>query len=282
MASQKSRIKNGLSAQYNSVQQFISLMKSDNNYPANTNLFSVYIVPPTVMQKTPAQFIGDIQSKDSLNSGKGNMRDLINYYARDVNLPSKQMGTGQVTNVGSAYKYVTNPTFSNISMNFMCPSSQQIRLFFERWMSRCSNDASQHCGYYVDYVAPRVLIFKWEPFGGDQLLYNSGTRKGEKSPTAVNKLTACWEIYNAFPYNIGSIQLSNDQAKTMTMNVGFYYERYRFYTDPTLDSSSIGIQTKPNTDGDDTTNQSTQKNKLESKVGNQLLSGFPLSSGSFA
>ena len=43
------RIKNGNSAQYNSVQQFLAMMHSDNNYPADTNLFSIYIVPPSIL-----------------------------------------------------------------------------------------------------------------------------------------------------------------------------------------------------------------------------------------
>lgn len=270
---QRSRIKNGNSAQYNSVQQFLAMMHSDNNYPADTNLFSIYIVPPSILLKDPPTAINKQQDKDTLNSGKGNLRDLINYYARDINLPSKQMGTGSVTNAGSAYKYITNPTYSNFNINFMCPSSQQLRLFFERWMARCSNDANQYSAYYSDYISPRVLIFKWEKFGGDELI----TKGGKPTGSFIHKLTACWEIYNAFPYNIGSIQLNNDSAKTMTMTIGFNYERYRFFTDPTLDSSSIKMVTKPSNPDSDYT-PSTSQNKLESEVAGKLFSGFPLSS----
>ena len=58
------------------------------------------------------------------------------------------------------------------------------------------------------------------------------------------------------------------------MTIGFNYERYRFYTDPTLDSGSIKMVTKPsNADSDYT--PSTAQNKLESEVAGKLFSGFP-------
>ena len=37
-------------------------------------------------------------------------------------------------------------------------------------------------------------------------------------------------MQNVFPYNIGSIQLNNEQNTLMSLSVGFYYERYRFFT----------------------------------------------------
>ena len=51
----------------------------------------------------------------------------------------------------------------------------------------------------------------------------------------LNELTACWQIQKAFPYNIGSIQLNNDSARLMDVTIGFYYERYRFYTKDKFD-----------------------------------------------
>ena len=36
-------------------------------------------------------------------------------------------------------------------------------------------------------------------------------------------------MWNAFPYNLGSVQLNNDRARLMTLTIGFYYERYRFF-----------------------------------------------------
>ena len=36
---------------------------------------------------------------------------------------------------------------------------------------------------------------------------------------------------NAFPFNIGTIQLNNDTARAMTLTIGFFYERYRMLTE---------------------------------------------------
>jgi len=44
-----------------------------------------------------------------------------------------------------------------------------------------------------------------------------------------------YDMENVFPYNIGSMNLNNQQAQTITLDVGFYYERYRFYGRQILD-----------------------------------------------
>ena len=47
---------------------------------------------------------------------------------------------------------------------------------------------------------------------------------------ALGELTGCWEMQNVYPYNIGTIQLNNEQNTIMRLQIGFYYERYRFYS----------------------------------------------------
>ena len=53
------------------------------------------------------------------------------------------------------------------------------------------------------------------------------------------KVTACWELQNCFPYNIGTVQLNNSAATLMNLTVGFYYERYRFYPEEAFDDYGI-------------------------------------------
>ncbi len=109
------------SARYSSLQEFIGFSKKADNAPSFTNLFSVHFAtPPMLMQ-------GASISSGKMQSETGDLSLLLDYYAKSVNLPSKQITTGQTTNVGAAYKYASGTSFSQISMTFQVPRSQQTR-----------------------------------------------------------------------------------------------------------------------------------------------------------
>ena len=104
-------------------------------------------------------------------------------------------------------------------------------------------DSEQYTYYYYnEYVCPKMMIYKWERGGGDPVVTDPKMIKALRRSGQINnlllarkyQLTAAWEVQNAFPYNIGSIQLNNQQTKIMTMTIGFYYERYRFYPQKVL------------------------------------------------
>ena len=123
-----------------------------------------------------------------------------------------------------------------MQINFRMPRDQHTRNLFETWTSMMSNDADQYTKFYDDYVCKDMYIYKWERGGGDQVytdpkLLRSLREAGNDFLLARKfECTACWYIQNVFPYNIGSIRLDNANAKTMTMSVSFYFERYRFFS----------------------------------------------------
>jgi len=210
-------------ARYSSFQEFLSFTKKKDNAPSFTNLFSVSLNTPAMLDNTELRLSDDI-------------RILTDYYADSVNLPSKQMTTGQALVVGSGFKYATNAAYSQMQINFRMPRDQHTRNLFETWTSMMSNDADQYTKFYDDYVCKDMYIYKWERGGGDQVytdpkLLRSLREAGNDFLLARKfECTACWYIQNVFPYNIGSIRLDNANAKTMTMSVSFYFERYRFFS----------------------------------------------------
>jgi hypothetical protein len=220
-------------AQYNSLQNFIGFFKEKDNAPSFANLFSVHFAtPPMLASGSP------YQTGSKYDPQRPELRDLLNYYAESVNLPSKQVTTGNFNQLGSAVRYATGSTFSQISVNFKMPRSGETRAFFERWIALMSNDASQYTEYYQNYVCPTMRIYKWERGGGDVAISKREmlrairdsriTRQSAMTPK-LDQLTGCYELRNVFPYNIGSVQLDNGQNKLMTVSIQFYYERYRFY-----------------------------------------------------
>ena len=261
-------IPNPQGARYPSFQEFISRTKGRDNSPSFTNLYSVRFMSPSMMRTyTPANFLGPVQT-EKFDIGSTNDLDwLLDYYADTVNLPSKQVTTSQTPYVGSPFKYATNTAYSQISINFRMPRSQYSRNFFERWTTLMASDSEQYTRYYNDYVCPKMMIYKWERGGGglavtDPELIASIRESGSADMLLARKyqLTAAWELRNLYPYNIGSIQLNNSNAQTMTLSVGFYYERYRFYTADRFDHDTINFLTV-GSGIDNNTDQSTSNNQ---------------------
>ena len=261
-------IPNPQGARYPSFQEFISRTKGRDNSPSFTNLYSVRFMSPSMMRTyTPANFLGPVQTEKFDIGMSNDLEWLLDYYADTVNLPSKQVTTSQTPYVGSPFKYATNTAYSQISINFRMPRSQYTRNFFERWTTLMASDSEQYTRYYNDYVCPRMMIYKWERGGGglavtDPELIASIRESGSADMLLARKyqLTAAWELRNLYPYNIGSIQLNNSNAQTMTLSVGFYYERYRFYTADRFDHDTINFLTV-GSGIDNNTDQSTSNNQ---------------------
>ena len=261
-------IPNPQGARYPSFQEFISRTKGRDNSPSFTNLYSVRFMSPSMMRTyTPANFLGPVQTEKFDIGMSNDLEWLLDYYADTVNLPSKQVTTSQTPYVGSPFKYATNTTYSQISIQFRLPRSQYSRNFFERWTTLMASDSEQYTRYYNDYVCPKMMIYKWERGGGglaisDPELIASIRESGSADMLLARKyqLTAAWELRNLYPYNIGSIQLNNSNAQTMTLSVGFYYERYRFYTADKFDHDTINFLTV-GSGIDNNTDQSTSNNQ---------------------
>ena len=277
-------------AQYPSFQEFLSRTKGKDNAPSFTNLFSVRFVSPKMLQRPnisyPAGFVGPIpenppSSGFDVNQSSNDLNWLLDYYADTVNLPSKQITTSQTPYVGSPFKYATNTAYSQISINFRMPRSQFSRNYFERWTTMMASDSEQYTRYYDDYVCPTMKIYKWERGGGglavtDPELIAAIRASGSADALLARKyqLTAAWELRNLYPYNIGSVQLNNSNAQTMTLSVGFYYERYRFYTADQFDTDTINYITLPAIADNVTTNSTSNNQSVLTSIVNSVLGVF--------
>ena len=272
-------IPNPQAARYNSFQEFLSRTKGRDNNPSTTNLFSVRFSTPPMMRRDSGQV-----SSTKMEVERNDLDWLLDYYASSVNLPSKQITTSQTPYVGAPFKYATNTAYSQININFTMPRSQYTRNFFERWTTMMASDSEQYTRYYSDYVCPIMYVYKWERGGGDLAVTDPKLIRAIRQSGTANlllarkyQLTAAWKLENLYPYNIGSVQLDNSQAKVMTLNVGFYYERYRFYTADKFDDAGVlrGITT-PAT-ADNITTAETPRNQtitnLQRRNGTEFLSG---------
>lgn len=159
---------------------------------------------------------------------------LLTYYANDVTIPSRQITTGDARTVGALYRYPTGTTFSEISINFTLSRDLVTRMFFERWMNYITEDSGNRVSWYEDSVCKFVDIFKYErggqnPNNESTSLVSASADDRTRNTVKWNKATGVWVLSNVYPFNISNIQLSNGPAATLSMEVSFYYERYRFY-----------------------------------------------------
>tara|TARA_B100002019_G_scaffold80615_1_gene69619 strand:- start:19562 stop:20356 length:795 start_codon:yes stop_codon:yes gene_type:complete len=222
-------------AHYPSYQEFLAFSKKEDTHPSFANLFSVHFATPRVLQNSGNVNIGS--SSKRMQSETGDLRSLLNFYCQSINLPSKQVTTGAVSNVGAATKFATGAAYSQLNMTFIMPRSQYTRQFFEKWVNRMAPDQNQFVDFFDNYVCPSIRVYKFERGGGDYVytdpnLISALRKAGDPFLLARKyKITAMFDIRNAFPYNIGSIQLNNDGSRAMTLTVGFLYERYRVQTE---------------------------------------------------
>lgn len=227
------------------LSEFMAFSKGNNNSPATNNRYSVSIATPNIL-KAGRYFL---TPKFQLETG--DLSKVINMYANTVNLPSKQVTTGSITNIGSAYNYATSSTVSQINISFTMPRSHNIRLAFERWISIMASDANQFVDYYDDYVSPNLYIYKWERGGGSEfaipeyykeLLKSWGIDEEDIIKYKDDQLVGAYDLRNVFPINIGAMTLTNDQAGLLQMDVTFSYERYRFYAQPKFDEDGFSYR----------------------------------------
>ena len=122
-----------------SLQEFSAFFKKQANAPALTNLYSIHFTTPTRFNQLPNWGFANQQRQTNL---------LLDYYCDTVNLPSKQVSTGQIVTQGASYKYPTGSAFSQINMTFKMPQNQYTRMIFERWIALMRNDADQYVDYY--------------------------------------------------------------------------------------------------------------------------------------
>ena len=221
------------------LTEFSEWFKGNDNNPSFNNRYSIQFSTPRIFQDGGAYSASKYKLETDDNAA------YLNLYCDSVNLPSKQVTTSQITTIGSAYNYATSSAFSQIDMTFILPRNHKTRMIFERWINLMSPDSNQYTEYYENYVCPHLYIFKWERGGGEKLtlpeairnfLRKIGVKISDVERYRDDQLVGIYDIQNAFPYNIGSMTLSNEKSQLLKLNVGFYYERYRFYGSDKLDN----------------------------------------------
>ena len=199
----------------NSFARFKDIVGSGYKTPAKSNLFEVRIpIPPSVLLK-----------EETFGTARSTVEhaDAMNYLAGSVTVPGRRVTTSEVRDIGVSRKFATNTAFGDLQVEFIVTRDQYHRDFFETWMQSTASDSENRVGLYEEYTST-ISVLKWE--NGSNIVYEdpSGKYKG----TRLNRSSAVWQMYGAFPYDMSEQTLTNGPTDLMMLNVNFFFERYRF------------------------------------------------------
>ena len=203
----------------NSFLRFADLVASGEKDIAKSNLFSVEITLPVMMYATGTQ----PDFKEHYES--------INYFADSVTIPARRIKTQSIKTVGMPYDYAYGQQKQEVRMSFIMTKDMYHRQFFENWMNMTANDAENRVTFYDEYTSS-IQILKWE--NAANVVYRGAANNGVGRPIQfeqrMNRSTAVWQMYGAYPFDISAMTLNNGPADLLKIDVDFKYERFRFDT----------------------------------------------------
>ncbi len=204
----------------NSFRQFKDFVTSGYKSPSKSNLFELIIPVPSCISLEDSSF--------KTNRGAQEHYDSINYLASSVTVPGRRVTTSEVRDIGASRKFATNTAFGDLQVEFLVTKDQYHRDFFERWMLNTAADQENRAGFYEEYTTT-IQVLKWEN-ASNVMLDPPGqfVLKKPSGKTRLNRSSAVWQMYGAFPYDMSEMSFNNGPTDLVKLNVNFFFERYRF------------------------------------------------------
>ena len=201
----------------NSFKRFQDQVMSGYKTPSKSNLFEVRVqIPQSVMMK-----------ESTFGTERNTLEhfDAMNYFASSVTVPGRRVTTSEVRDIGVSRKYATNTAFGDLQVEFLVTKDQYHRDFFETWMQSTASDSENRVGLYEEYTS-NISVIKWE--NASNVVYREPTPLLGSGTARLNRSSAVWQMYGAFPYDMSEQSFDNGPTGLVKLNVNFFFERYRF------------------------------------------------------
>ena len=201
----------------NSFKRFQDQVMSGYKTPSKSNLFEVRVQIPASVILKESTFGTERNSLEHV--------DAMNYFASAVTVPGRRVTTSEVRDIGVSRKYATNTAFGDLQIEFLVTKDQYHRDFFETWMQSTASDAENRVGLYEEYTS-NISVLKWE--NASNVVYSDPSNKKGAGYARLNRSSAVWQMYGAFPYDMSEQSFDNGPTGLVKLNVNFFFERYRF------------------------------------------------------
>lgn len=209
----------------NNFLDFKDLVTSGKYEPSRSNLFSVMLAVPPCIYFNDNKWLGNAERKSKAIKSH---YEAINYLANSVTVPGRRITTSTVRDIGAPRKFATDTAFGDTQIEFIVTKDMYHRAFFENWMQFTATDAENRAGFYDEYTTD-LIITKWET--GTNIVYRHPARgKRPESFSRLNRSSAVWYMYGAFPYDMSELTFNNGPTELVKLNISFHFERYRFDT----------------------------------------------------
>lgn len=195
---------------------FLDTVMSGNKEPSRSNLYEVRIpIPAVVWTRNP-----DLRSRQT------ELAQAIDMFADDVSVPGRRVTTSSIKAVGVQHKYATGQAVSEFTCSFIVTKDMIHRQLFDQWMMLTAADQENRVTFYDEYVS-NIIVAKWELAAPVKM---EGYVNDVKYESRLNRSSAVWQMYGAFPIDMSGHQFNNGQADLVKLDVTFAYERHRFDT----------------------------------------------------
>jgi hypothetical protein len=160
-----------------------------------------------------------------------------------VNLPSLNYATSETRTFGEVTHMPYERQYGEVSMIFYVDKDMTVKGIFDTWMDSIQDPTTRTFNYYDEYAKDITIEVQ----------------------DLENRKTYEVILHEAYPKNIGAIQLSSESRGIMKMQVNFVYKYYETDTPAELDSTN----TMPSADGN-----YTEKYGILQQIANDPLNTF--------
>ena len=196
----------------------IDTMKSTINRRggiARGNRFGVYITHPSrgmnsLLNFNPATLLSNLISGQGVNAGDfiQDPRDMF-LLCRNVTMPGKRISTTEATHNHHLSKKPYSAITDEVTMTFLLTNDYYIKKYFDMWQEMIIDTSGKHYKtFYKNEYVTDVTI--------QQL-----SQSNDVIPGYTIKLE------NAYPIQVGAIELSSESEGLMEVSITFEYDNYK-------------------------------------------------------
>ena len=195
----------------------IDTMKSTINRRggiARGNRFGVYINHPSrsmnsLLNFNPATLLSNLISGDGVNVGDfiQDPRDMF-LLCKSCTLPGKRISTTEATHNHNLSKKPYSAATDEVTMSFIMTNDYYIKKYFDMWQEMIVDTSSKHYKtFYKKEYSTDVTI--------QQLSASNDVIPGYTI-----------ELMNAYPIQVGAVELNNESDGLMEINVTWEYDNF--------------------------------------------------------
>lgn len=182
---------------------------------ARGNRFGVYITHPSkgmnsLLNYNPATLLSNLISGQGVNAGDfiNDPRDMF-LLCRNVTMPGKRISTTEATHNHHLSKKPYSAITDEVTMTFLLTNDYYIKKYFDMWQEMIVDTSGKHYKtFYKNEYCTDVTI---QQLSGSNNLVPGYTI----------------ELLNAYPIQVGAIELSSEGEGLIEVQITFEYDNYR-------------------------------------------------------